>query len=82
MIPNLQLKIMVNFNLTKNIGVFLEAENCLHKVVFTKGKKLLLIMDFITKDCDLLYNHYVGRCVKDSIWRKISSLYYKLRNSP
>ena len=75
------------FPFTQNMGVFLEADNCLHKVNFKKGERLLLIMDFITKDCDSLYNHYSCRgtvgyynWVKDVIWRKISSIYYKMVN--
>jgi hypothetical protein len=75
------------FPFTQNMGVFLEADNCIHKVNFSKGERLLLIMDFITKDCDSLYNHYTCRgpfgyynWVKDVIWRKISSIYYKIAN--
>ena len=75
------------FSFTQNMGVFLEADNCLHKVNFNKGERLLLIMDFITKDCDSIYNHYSCRgplgyynWIKDSTWRKISSIYYKLVN--
>ena len=75
------------FDFKQNMGVFLEADNCLHKVNFSKGERLLLIMDFTTKDCDSLYNHYNCRgtvgysnWVKDVLWRKISSLYYKLSN--
>jgi hypothetical protein len=75
------------FPFTQNMGVFLEADNCLHKVNFSKGERLLLIMDFITKDCDSLYNHYKCRSInsyynwiKDVIWRKLSSVYYKLVN--
>ena len=44
-------------------------------------------MDFTPKDCDSLYNHYNCRgtvgysnWVKDVLWRKISSMYYKLSN--
>ena len=75
------------FPFKQNMGVFLEADNCLHKVNFNKGERLLLIMDFTTKDCDSLYNHYNCRgtngyynWLKDVIWRKISSIYYKLSN--
>lgn len=75
------------FDFNQNMGVFLEANNCLHKVVFNKGERLLLIMDFTTKDCDSVFNHYSCRgiegyynWIKDSFWRKISSFYYKLRN--
>ena len=75
------------FSFKQNMGVFLEAGNCLHKVKFTQGERLLLFMDFITKDCDTLYNHYSCRgksgyyyWIKDIIWRKISSIYYKLLN--
>lgn len=71
----------------QNMGIFLEADNCLHKVKFSKGERLLLLMDFTTKDCDSLYNHYSCRgtngyynWVKDVIWRKISSIYYKIVN--
>lgn len=75
------------FPFTQNMGVFLEADNCLHKVNFTKGERLLLIMDFTTKDCDSIYNHYMCRgpigywwWIRDTIWRKISESYYKLVN--
>jgi hypothetical protein len=75
------------FPFTQNMGVFLEADNCLHKVNFNKGERLLLIMDFTTKDCDSLYNHYNCRgtkgyynWVKDVIWRNVSSVYYKMVN--
>ena len=70
------------------MGIFFEANNCLHKVEFTKGERLLLFMDFTTKDCDSLMNHYKCRgidgyysWIKDSIWRKISTIYYKIINS-
>jgi len=75
------------FPFTQNMGVFLEADHCLHKVNFTKGERLLLIMDFTTKDCDSLYDHYTCRgpygyynWVKDCIWRKVSESYYKIVN--
>jgi len=75
------------FPFRQNMGVFLEADNCLHKVKFTKGERLLLIMDFTTKDCDSLYNHYKCRgakgyynWIKDVIWRNLSSVYYKISN--
>jgi hypothetical protein len=75
------------FRFKQNMGVFLEANNCLHKINFTKGERFLLIMDFITKDCDSLYNHYYCRgpysyynWIKDLIWRYLSSTYYKLVN--
>jgi hypothetical protein len=75
------------FPFRQNMGVFLEADNCLHKVNFSKGERLLLIMDFTTKDCDSLYNHYKCRgisgyynWIKDVIWRNISSIYYKISN--
>jgi len=75
------------FPFKQNMGVFLEADNCLHKVSFTKGQRLLLIMDFITKDCHNLNDHFNCRgingyynWVKDVIWRNISSLYYKIKN--
>lgn len=69
------------------MAVFLEANNCLHKLNFAKGERFVLIMDFITKDCDSLYNHYNCResqgyylWIRDTIWRYISSTYYKLVN--
>lgn len=75
------------FPFTQNMGVFLEADNCLHKVNFTKGERLLLIMDFTTKKCDSLYDHYNCRgingyfnWIKDILWRKISSFNYKITN--
>jgi len=75
------------FQFKQNMGVFLEAGNCLHKVIFSKGERFLLIMDFITKDCDSLYNHYKCRgttgyyyWIKDFIWINISSVYYKIMN--
>jgi hypothetical protein len=75
------------FPFKQNMAVFLEANNCLHKLNFTKGERFVLIMDFITKDCDSLYNHYNCResqgyylWVRDTIWRYISSTYYKLVN--
>jgi hypothetical protein len=75
------------FPFTQNMGLFLEANNCLHKVNFSKGERLLLIMDFTTKDCDSLYDHYNCRgtvgyynWAKDVIWRKLSSIYYKIVN--
>jgi len=75
------------FSFIQNMGVFLEANNCLHKVNFSKGERFLLFMDFTTKDCDSLYNHYNCRgtigyynWIKDVIWRKISSIYYKMLN--
>jgi hypothetical protein len=76
------------FRFKQNMGVFLEADNCLHKVKFNNGERLLLIMDFITKDCDSLSGHYKCRnvsgysnWVKDVIWRNVSSVYYKFANS-
>lgn len=75
------------FDFKQNMGVFLEASNCLHKVRFTKGERLLLFMDFITKECNSLYDHYQCRGVhgylnwiRDSVWRNISSLYYHYSN--
>ena len=75
------------FKFTENMGVFLEADNCLHKVEFKKGERLLLIMDFINKECDTLVSHYSCRnirgytnWVKDTIWRYISSFYYNIAN--
>lgn len=71
----------------QNMGIFLEANNCLHKVNFSKGERFVLIMDFISKDCDTLFNHYSCRnmygyinWVQDFIWRIISEKYYKLMN--
>ena len=75
------------FSFKQNMGVVLEAGNCLHKVNFTSGERLLLIMDFINKDCDSLYSHYecrgvYGICnwIIDIIWRHLSSINYKLMN--
>jgi hypothetical protein len=75
------------FYFKQNMGVFLEADNCVHKVNFNKGERLLLIMDFTTKDCDSLMDHYKCRgingyynWIKDVIWRHISSIYYKIVN--
>jgi hypothetical protein len=75
------------FPFRQNMGIFLEAENCLHKVNFSKGERLLLFMDFTTFDCDSILNHYNCRGVngyynwiKDFIWRKISAIYYKILN--
>ena len=75
------------FAFTQNMGIFIEADNCLHKVNFTKGERFLLFMDLITKDCDSLYNHYSCRGIRgyynwieDIIWRKISAFYYKILN--
>lgn len=75
------------FPFTQNTGVFLEADNCLHKVKFTRGERLLLIMDFTTRDCDSGESHYTCRgiggysnWIKDVVWRNISSMYYKSVN--
>ena len=75
------------FRFNQNMGVFLEAGNCLHKVELTKGERFTLIMDFINKDCDTLKDHYTCRgiygysnWIKDTIWRYISSFYFKLSN--
>jgi hypothetical protein len=75
------------FPFKQNMGLFLEAGNCLHKVQFSKGERLLLFMDFTTKNCDSLYDHYQCRgtfgyfnWIKDFIWRKISTVYYKIAN--
>jgi hypothetical protein len=71
----------------QNVGVFIEAGKCLHKVKFTKGERLILIMDFTTKDCDSLESHYTCRGVggylnwmKDVIWRYLSSIHYSISN--
>src|SRR5210317_2664976 len=76
------------FSFKENMGVFLEANNCLHKVEFKKGERLLLIMDFINKSCDDRFSHYTCRSfggymnwVRDVIWRHASSKYYKIANS-
>jgi len=76
------------FKFTQNTGVILEADNCLHKVKFTSGERLLLIMDFIDKPyCDNLMGHFMCRgpqgLIKwgfDIAWRKLSSYAYKIRN--
>ena len=76
------------FPFKKNMGVFLEADNCLHKVEFKKGERLLLIMDFINKPCDDRLSHYTCRSfggyfnwIRDVFWRNLSSMYYKVSNS-
>jgi len=76
------------FPFKKNMGVFLEADNCLHKVEFKKGERLLLIMDFINKPCDDRLSHYTCRSfggyfnwIRDVLWRNLSSVYYKFSNS-
>jgi hypothetical protein len=76
-----------SFPFKENMGVFVETGNCLHKVKFTTGERLLLFMDFTNKPCDSLGNHYTCRgingymyWIKDSIWRKFSETYYKLVN--
>jgi hypothetical protein len=76
------------FPFKENMGVFLEASNCLHKVEFKTGERLLLIMDFINKPCDDRLSHYTCRNVngylnwfRDVLWRNISSKYYKIVNS-
>jgi len=76
------------FPFTQNMGVFIEAGNCYHKVHFNRGERLLLFMDFITKDCDSAYGHYSCRgpigyynWIKDGVWRNISSMYYQLHNA-
>lgn len=76
------------FPFKQNMGIFLEADNCIHKVVFNKGERFLLIMDFTTKNCDSLYNHYNCRglsgyynWIKDILWRIYSSINYKIVNS-
>jgi hypothetical protein len=76
------------FPFKQNMGVFLEAGNCLHKVNFTRGERLVLIMDFITRQCDNPYGHYECRGVegylnwiRDVVWRIASSTYYKFSNS-
>jgi len=75
------------FDFTQNTGVFIEANNCMHKVSFSKGERFLLFMDFTTKNCDSLYGHYNCRgfisysnWIKDVVWRNISSIYYKIVN--
>lgn len=75
------------FNFTENIGVVLEAGNCLHKVEFTTGERLLLIMDYTTKECDSIQGHYICRGIDgyfwwfvDILWRHLSSFYYKISN--
>lgn len=76
------------FPFKENMGVFLEADNCIHKVEFKRGERLLLIMDFINKSCDDRLSHYTCRrfggyfnWVREVLWRKVSSAYYKLVNS-
>ena len=76
------------FRFEENMGVFLEADNCFHKVEFKRGERLLLIMDFINKPCDDRLSHYTCRNVRgyfnwlrDVAWRNLSSVYYKIANS-
>lgn len=76
------------FPFEENMGVFLEASNCLHKVEFKRGERLLLIMDFINKPCDNRLSHYTCRNFKgyfnwlrDVAWRNLSSMHYKIANS-
>jgi hypothetical protein len=76
-----------DFQFVENMGVCLEAGNCLHKVKFKNGERLILIMDYTTADCDNKLDHYMCRGVKgymwwliDVIWRHISSIYYKIVN--
>jgi hypothetical protein len=76
------------FPFEENMGVFLEASNCLHKVEFKRGERLLLIMDFINKPCDDRLSHYTCRnfrgyfnWLRDVAWRNLSSVYYKIANS-
>lgn len=71
----------------ENMGILIEANKCYHKINITKGERLVLIMDFTTKNCDSLYNHYKCRGISsysnwilDSIWRKVSSFFYKIAN--
>jgi hypothetical protein len=76
-----------SFDFNTNMGVFLEAGKCLHRVEFSKGERFLLIMDFTTKDCDSLSAHYTCRNIvgyfnwcKDVVWRHLSSFHYRLSN--
>jgi len=72
----------------ENMGVIIEAENCLHKVEIKTGERLLLIMDYITEDCDTLGSHYSCRNIDgyfkwivDTVWRGVSTVYYKILNN-
>jgi hypothetical protein len=76
-----------DFPFIENTGVILEAGNCLHKVKFTSGERLILIMDYTTAPCDSAVSHYSCRGVDgyfwwviDVIWRFLSSVYYKIAN--
>lgn len=75
------------FRFNENMGVALEAGNCLHKVEFTTGERLILIMDYTTVECDSREGHYTCRGIDgyfwwfiDVLWRHLSSFYYKIRN--
>jgi hypothetical protein len=75
------------FRFVENTGVLLEAGNCLHKVKFTSGERLLLIMDYTTAECDSIGGHYTCRglfgyfwWIIDIIWRHVSTFYYKIAN--
>jgi hypothetical protein len=76
------------FPFKENMGVLLEADNCLHKVEFNRGERLLLIMDFTNTSCDDRVSHYTCRNIngyfnwlRDVVWRNMSSLHYKLSNA-
>lgn len=71
----------------QNTGVLIKAGNCLHKVDFTSGERLVLIMDFTTEPCDSIIGHFSCRgpigyfwWIVDVIWRKLSSLWYEWSN--
>jgi len=76
-----------SFRFKENMGIVLEAGNCLHKVNFKSGERFILIMDYTTKECDSAIGHYSCRGINgyfwwfvDIIWRFLSSFYYKLVN--
>lgn len=77
----------ISFRFTQNTGILIEAGNCMHRVEFNRGERLVLIMDFTTKKCDSIHGHYSCRGVVgyawwmiDTVWRFASSMYYSFSN--
>lgn len=77
----------ISFRFSQNMGILIEAGNCKHRVDFNRGERLVLIMDFTTKQCDSIWGHYSCRgiigyiwWIIDLIWRKLSSIYYSISN--
>ncbi len=67
----------------ENTGVLIEAGNCVHKVTFSKGERLVLIMDFTTEPCDSVSGHFMCRSFSgyfwwyaDVLWRNVSNALY------